>query len=113
MHCGKRPGHGIADQNRNAVGRLYRQQHVRGVTDQSVAVLVITEHAGFGHRVGFGMNDTNVGAMNLPAAGQRPAACEEFEKSPAILVNVFRLVFIKSGEVQRILQHGADAADPG
>jgi len=59
------------------------------------------------------MNDANVGAMNLPAAGQRPAACEQFEESAAILVNVFGLVFIESGEVQRVFQHRADAAYPG
>jgi hypothetical protein len=59
------------------------------------------------------MNDANVGAMNLPATGQRPAAFEQFEESPAILVNVFGVVFIESGEVQRVFQHRADTAHPG
>ena len=38
---------------------------------------------------------------------------EELEKAPPILQNVLRRVFVKAGEVQGTLGHGADAAASG
>ena len=51
--------------------------------------------------------------MHLPASGQRPFAGEEFEETAAVLVDIFRVVFIEAGEVQRTDRHRADAAKSG
>ena len=40
-------------------------------------------------------------------------AGEELEKATPILQNVFRRVFVKAGEVERIFGHGADTAASG
>src|SRR5436190_15166724 len=113
MHGGKRAGRRIAQQDRNTIGRLDPEQNVRGVADQSITVLVIPEHTGPRTGFGYGTNDPNVGAVYLPTTGQRPIAVEQFEKAAPVLVNVFRVVFIKAGEVQRVFRHGADAAATG
>ena len=59
------------------------------------------------------MNNAHVGAVNLPAAGQRPIAVQELEKTTTILVNIFRGVFVKASQVERTVRHGTDAAQPG
>jgi len=50
--------------------------------------------------------------VNLPAAGQGPIAGKEFEKTAAVFVNVFRDVFVKAGEIERVPGHRTDAAAP-
>src|ERR1700686_1647467 len=48
--------------------------------------------------------------MNLPAAGERPIAVEELEKTAPVFVNVLSGIFVKAGQVERGLRHRADAA---
>ncbi len=51
--------------------------------------------------------------MDLPATSEGPSARKELEKPAAILQNVLGLVFIETGETQRVLWHVADAAEAG
>ena len=102
---------GIADQDRDAVSSLYDKQDVRRGADERVTVLIIAEHPGFLFRFDFGVNDAHVGAVNLPAPGERPVPSEELEEAAAIFVNVFGLVFVETGEVQRVRRHRTDAAE--
>ena len=112
MHCGAGPGFGIGNQHGNAVGSLYCQQNPGSVADQGVTAFVIAEHVWCLLRFLVIMNDAYVGTVNLPAAGQDPVPCEEFEKTATILVNVFSVVFVKSGQVERLVGQGTNAAQP-
>lgn len=111
MNGGERACFRIADQNWDAVSSLYCKQDVRRGADERITVLVVAEDAGSWHCFFFSLNDAHIGAVNLPAAGQRPVAVEELEKAAAVLVNVFGIVFIEAGEIQRVLRHGTDAAE--
>ena len=51
------------------------------------------------------------GSVHLPAPGETPIPVEKLEKPSPILQNVLRRVFVESGKVERILRHGADAAE--
>jgi len=113
MHCGECSGLWIAEQYRNTVGSLYRQQNFRCLTDECVAIFFIAEHAGFGLCFLVASNDTHVGAVGLPAASQGPFAVKELEKPATIFVDIFRVVFVKAGEIERVERHRADAAEPG
>src|SRR5438067_1325292 len=110
MNCSKRARQGIADQDRNAVGSLNRQQNLRSVADERIAVLIVAENAGLWFRFLRIVNDANIRAVNLPTTGQRPDALEELEKAAPVFVNVFRFVFIEAGKVQRVPRERTDAA---
>src|SRR5437764_10252849 len=112
MNCRKRARQRIADQDRNAVGSLNRQQNSRSATNERVAVLIIAEHAGLWFCFLWIVNDAHVRAVNLPTTGQRPVAVEELEKAAPVLINIFRIVFIEAGKVQRVPRERTDAAQP-
>ena len=99
MHRREGAGSGIAKQNRNTVGSFYCQQYARYVADQRVAVNIVARNAGFRFRFGFVCDHAHVGAVNLPAAGQGPGACEEFEEPAPVFVNVLGVIFVEAGEV--------------
>jgi len=113
MDGGEGAGDRIGDQDGNAIGRLDGEQDLRSVTDQSIAVIVVAQHAGFWARLICGMDDAHIDAVNLPAAGQQPGAVEQLEKAPPVLVNILRVVFIETGKIERAFRHWADAAEPG
>src|SRR5438067_11588518 len=112
MNCSKRARQGIADQDRNAVGSLNRQQNLRSVADERIAVLIVAENAGLWLRFLRIVNDANIRAANLPTAGQRPDAFEELEKAAPVLVNIFCFVFIETGKVKRVLRKRTNADQP-
>ena len=113
MNCRKRTRQRIAEQDRNAVGSLHRQQNFRRAADERVALLIVAEHAGLWFCFLGPVNHAHVRAVNLPTTGQRPDACEELEKAAPIFVNIFRFVFIEAGQVQRVTRERTDAAQPG
>src|SRR5689334_4513397 len=113
MHRSKGAGLCITQEDRNAIRRLYPEQNPWRPTDQRVAVNVVAQHAGFWLRFLLGLDHAHVGAVSLPATGQRPVTFEEFEKASTILVNVLRVVFVEAGEVQRVFRHRADTAESG
>ena len=92
-------GLGIAEQDGNTIGSFYRQQNPRRSANQRVTVLFVAEHAGFGSRFLLALNNAHVGAVDLPAAGQSPVAVKQSEEATPVLVNIFRFVFVESGEV--------------
>src|SRR5436190_18936202 len=113
MHSCEGAADSIAEQDRNAVGSLNCEQNIRRIANQGIAVLIVAEHAGLLVGILLRANGANVCAMYLPASGQRPFAGEEFEKTAAVLVDIFRVVFIEASEVQRTDRHRADAAKSG
>jgi len=48
----------------------------------------------------------------LPAAGQGPLSGKKLEKAATILQNVVRRVFVKAGQIKRVVGKGTDAAQP-
>ncbi len=78
MHRGKGSGFCITQEDWNAIRRLYREQNPWRPTGQRVTIDVVAEHAGFWLRLLLGLDHAHVGAVSLPATGQRPFAFEKF-----------------------------------
>ncbi len=101
----------VANQNGHAVGRLNAGQNARGVADDRIAVNGFAACT-FG-RLSFrySIYESHLGAVYLPAAGQRPFALKELEKTAPVLQNVFRCVFVKAGKIESVFWKRADAAE--
>ena len=102
----------IAQEHGNAIGSLYREQDFWRLTNQSVAILVITQYPRLWFRLILAFHHPDISSVHLPAARERPLTIEQFQKAPAIFINVFRVVFVEAGKVERVLRHRAHAAEP-
>src|SRR3954453_16011639 len=92
----------IANQNRNTVSRFHGEKDARRLAYQRVAILIITEYSRLLLRIGCGRYDANISAVHLPTARQGPIARKQFEKAAAVLVNIFGIILVKAGQVQRV-----------
>src|SRR5688572_19427691 len=106
-------GNRIGQQKRNTICSLYACQHPSCIADDRIAVNRFTSCVLRRFRIRGCMDQAHVRSVDLPAAGQGPLARKELEKPATILQNVFRSVFIKAGEVERLFRHRACAAAAG
>src|SRR5262249_33539999 len=85
----------------------------RHIADQRIAVLLVAQDAGFWTRLDRAAHNPYIGTMNLPATSQRPVAAEQFKKAPAIFVDLLSLVFVKTGEIERVFGHCTNSTQAG
>src|SRR5215813_10202021 len=105
MHCCKSTSHRIAEQDRNAIRSLHTGQHAFRVADDHIAKDRVAAFVLGGFRFLLRLDHAHVGAVNLPATGERPVARKKLEKPATILQNVLRRVVVKAGEAQRAGRH--------
>src|SRR5215510_2055298 len=96
----------IGDQNRQAIGRLNRQQDARRVGCQRVTR----------RRLGSGVfqpaDETNVGRMDLPCGDQRPIRrVQRAEETAVIFYHVLALVLAEIPQAERVRRQRADAPE--
>src|ERR1041385_1042862 len=111
VHCGKRASHRISEQNRNAIRCLNTGQHAFRIADNHIAIDRVAAFVLSRLRFLLRLDHAHVGAVNLPAAGERPVAGKKLEKPAPILQNVLRSVVVEAGQTQRIGRHRTDAAE--
>src|SRR2546429_6192382 len=71
MNCCERARQRIADQDRNAVGSLNRQQNFRSAANKRIAVLIVAENAGLWFCFLRIVNHAHVRAVNLPTTDRK------------------------------------------
>src|SRR5215510_6965731 len=96
----------VGDQNRQAIGRLNRQQNARRACRQRVTR----------RRLGSGVfqppDETNVGRMDLLRGDQRPIRrVERAEETTAIFDHVLALVLAEIPQAERVRRQWADAPE--
>src|SRR6185295_114703 len=104
MYSRESAGLWISNEKRYTISRLDPSQHSFCVADDRVAIDRVAAFV-LG-RLCFSsiLDNTYIGAVNLPTTCQGPVPRKKLEKATAILQNVLRFVVVESGKTKRVLR---------